>query len=110
MCFQDNAKILKISSFIQSGNLFFELEPHAYLKLMRTLFHREDFIVFSLHFVVVASRFSLLLSLRSLSRALCFADINLIECLLLNNKKVNGVWSLEFTKTEDFLQRVWNSR
>ena len=85
-----------ISSFIQSGNLFFELELHAYLKLTRTLFHLEDLYFFFLHFVVDASRFRLLLSLRILCRALCFADMNLIECLLLNNKTFTqfGVWNL----------------
>ena len=70
----------------QSRNLFFELEPKAYLKLTSTLFHLKD-LYFSLRFVVVASRFRLLLNLRSLCRAFCFAEINLFECLLLKNKK-----------------------
>ena len=42
-----------ISSFSQSENLFvFELEPHAYLKLTRTLFSSEDFMFFSLHLLL----------------------------------------------------------
>ena len=57
------------------------------LKLTRTPFILRICTFFSLHLVVVASRFRLLLRLRMLCPILCFADMNSIECLLLNNKK-----------------------